>query len=159
MCQGSIVSNTVCLRMKVRCLTVADCCVSRPSLTSMILASSRRIQHLRRTRRLVLHTRQKHFSVLKIARFQGWRFFIESQRTILAATTFVHDLDKEVKSGSASAWISQRMQELDNRIESVLLMRKGPRFLSQLSTAEPVDASEAVVARAMRSIAEIKLHR
>lgn len=92
-------------------------------------------------------------------RFQGWRFFIEAQRTILAATTFVHDLDREVKSGSDSAWISQRMQELDHRIESVLLMRKGPRFLSQLSMAEPVDASEAVVARAMRSIAEIKLHR
>ncbi|KAL1964561.1 hypothetical protein VTN77DRAFT_6858 [Rasamsonia byssochlamydoides] len=89
---------------------------------------------------------------------EGWRFFIESQRTILAATTFVHELDKEIKAGSDSAWIAQRMQELDHRIESVLLMRKGPPFLSQLPIAAPVDASEAVVARAMRSIAEIKLH-
>jgi hypothetical protein len=51
------------------------------------------------------------------------------------------------------------MSELDRRIESVLRTRKGPRLLSQLPTAAPVDASEAVVARAIRSIAEIKLHR
>lgn len=56
------------------------------------------------------------------------------------------------------SWIPQRMLELDNQIET-LLSQKGPQSLSQLSAMAPVDASESVVAKAMRSIAEIKLHR
>lgn len=50
------------------------------------------------------------------------------------------------------------MLELDSQIET-LLSQKGPQSLSQVSAMAPVDAAEAVVARSIRSIAEIKLHR
>lgn len=56
------------------------------------------------------------------------------------------------------SWIPQRMLELDNQIET-LLSQEGPQSLSQVSAMASVDAAEAVVARSIRSIAKIKLHR
>ncbi|KAL2004046.1 hypothetical protein VTN02DRAFT_844 [Thermoascus thermophilus] len=92
-----------------------------------------------------------------ISDFEGWTFFIQAQQTILAATKFVHDLDKALKSWSDMSWIPQTMLELDNQIET-LLSQKAPQSLSQVSAMAPVDAAEAVVARSLRSIAKIKLH-
>lgn len=50
------------------------------------------------------------------------------------------------------------MLELDEQIET-LLNEEERSSLAQVSTTAPVDSSEAVVAKATRLIAEIKLHR
>ncbi|KAL1847065.1 hypothetical protein Plec18170_008841 [Paecilomyces lecythidis] len=88
---------------------------------------------------------------------QGWSYLIKSQQTILAATKFVHDLDKSLKTWSDLSWVPQRMLELDEQIET-LLNEEERSSLAQVSTTAPVDSSEAVVAKATRLIAEIKLH-
>ncbi|KAJ9216516.1 transcriptional regulator family: Fungal Specific TF [Paecilomyces variotii] len=88
---------------------------------------------------------------------QGWSYLIKSQQTILAATKFVHDLDKSLNAWSDLSWIPQRMLELDDQIEA-LLNEEERTSLAQVSATAPVDSSEAVVAKATRLIAEIKLH-
>lgn len=75
----------------------------------------------------------------------------------MAGTQFVLDLNKAVSTGRNMGFVCERMQELDNMLEP--LAAKADAMGLGWPTSEAVDSSEAVVAKAIKGIARIKLNR
>ena len=82
--------------------------------------------------------------------------FLSAQQTILAATQFIIDQNKAMEMRSNMSYVYEKMQELNSRLDP-LLMRADT--WSTDSSAMAVDASETVVALALKNIARIKLNR
>lgn len=87
---------------------------------------------------------------------QAWPIFLSAQQAILAATQFILDQNKALETKSNISYVYERMEELNSRLDP-LLMRADA--WSTDSSIMPVDASEVVVALALKSIARIKLNR
>lgn len=85
----------------------------------------------------------------------AWPFFLSAQQTILAATQFILDQNKALETNSNNSYVYERMQELNSILDP--LLAKADAWSTD-SSAMPVDASEAVVALALKSIARIKLN-
>lgn len=87
---------------------------------------------------------------------QAWPVFLSAQQAILAATQFILDQNKALETKSNISYVYEKMEELNSRLDP-LLMRADAWFTN--SSIMPVDASEAVVALALKSVARIKLNR
>lgn len=85
----------------------------------------------------------------------AWPFFLSAQQTILAATQFILDQNKALEMKSNMSYVYDKMHELNSRLDPLLARADA---WSTYSSAMPVDASEAVVALALKSIARIKLN-
>lgn len=81
---------------------------------------------------------------------------MSAQQTILAATQFILEQNKALETKSNNSYVYERMQELNSILDP--LLAKADAWSTE-SSAMPVDASEAVVALALKSIARIKLNR
>lgn len=87
---------------------------------------------------------------------QAWPVFLSAQQAILAATQFILDQNKALETKSNISYVYEKMEELNSRLDP-LLMRADA--WSTDPSIMPVDASEVVVALALKSIARIKLNR
>ena len=87
---------------------------------------------------------------------QAWPVFLSAQQTILAATQFIVDQNTALETKSNASYVYEKMQEINSKIDP-LLMRADT--WSTDSSTMPVDASETVVALALKGIARIKLNR
>ncbi|CAF9943450.1 MAG: hypothetical protein ALECFALPRED_000394 [Alectoria fallacina] len=85
----------------------------------------------------------------------AWPFFLSAQQTILAATQFILDQNKAFETKSNMSYIYEKMQELNSILDP--LLARADAWSTDSSTM-PVDASEAVVGLALKSIARIKLN-
>lgn len=88
---------------------------------------------------------------------QAFSLYIQAQRSILAATQFVIELNKAVKENADMYPIYERMKELERFLEPLLSHCEA--WLLTSTTTSPVDPTEAVVARSLRCMASIKLNR
>lgn len=81
---------------------------------------------------------------------------MSAQQTIVAASEFILDQNKALETKANMSYVYEKMQELNSRLEPLLVRADS---WSGDSSNMPVDASEAVVASALKSIARIKLNR
>lgn len=88
---------------------------------------------------------------------QAFAVYVQAQRSILAATQFVIELNKAVKEHADMVPIYVKMRELETFLEPLLSLSELWPLTS--TTTSPVDPTEAVVARSLRCMASIKLNR
>lgn len=90
-------------------------------------------------------------------RKQAFAVYLQAQRAILAATQFVIELNTAVKEGADMQPLFEKMKELEAYLEP--LLAQAETWMLPSTTTSPMDFSEAVVARSLRSMARIKLNR
>lgn len=88
---------------------------------------------------------------------QTFAVYLQAQRAILAATQFVIELNAAVKEGVDMSPIYEKMKELEAYLEP--LLTQSETWMLPSTTTSPVDVTEEVVARSLRSMARIKLNR
>lgn len=88
---------------------------------------------------------------------QAFAVYLQAQRAILAATEFVVELNTAVKEGVDMSPIYEKMKELEAYLEPMLTQSEN--WVLPSTTTSPVDVTEGVVARSLRSMARIKLNR
>ncbi|KUI64443.1 hypothetical protein VM1G_11237 [Cytospora mali] len=88
---------------------------------------------------------------------EAFPVYIKAQRAILAATQFVIELNQAVgKEDGDMTPIYERMKELEASVAP--LLSRSETWTLTSTTTSPVDPTEAVVARALRCMASIKLN-
>jgi hypothetical protein len=92
-----------------------------------------------------------------LTKVKAFAVFLQAQQAILSATQFVVELKKALNDGKDMTRIYDRMVELEQYLEP--LNTRAELWTLRSSTTAPVDPSEEVLGRSLRSIARIKLNR
>ncbi|KAK2766980.1 hypothetical protein FQN54_006297 [Arachnomyces sp. PD_36] len=90
-----------------------------------------------------------------LADSEGWSILLQAQEALVSATQFVIELNQCLKSRSNMAYIYDRMQKLNDWIETIL--KKANSTPAPLLSADNSYASESVAAQSVRCISRIKL--
>ncbi|OLN97976.1 hypothetical protein CCHL11_02644 [Colletotrichum chlorophyti] len=135
-CQGSIVSNTVCIFPASLLPREADR-IKEPTFSVFTPSYTAKYP--------VIQSDPEAFAV-----------FIQAQQAILSATQFVIELNKTVKAGGDMTRIYERMKEMEHYLEPLNAMADS--WILQSTTTTPIDPTEEVVSRSLRCMARIKLN-
>ncbi|KAJ0158545.1 hypothetical protein CTA2_11356 [Colletotrichum tanaceti] len=136
-CQGSIVSNTVCLLVPILYRASTD---TAEEPTFSVFTPSYTAKYP------VIQSDPEAFAV-----------YIQAQQAILSATQFVIELNKTIKSGGDMTRIYSRMKEMEQYLEPLNAMADS--WILQSTTTAPLDPTEEVLSRSLRCMARIKLNR
>lgn len=89
--------------------------------------------------------------------YKAFSLYIQAQQAILSATQFVIELNAAVQANSDMGHIYDRMRELELFLGPIC--DRSDTWILPSTTSSPVDTTEVVVARSLRSMARIKVNR